>query len=147
EDVVKNAVGLVESRDGKIATVVTPLASVLRDDKGAIAKPPAPEKVEAPSRLTEMLLQRGVEIAAAAIFLVVLLRALKSRPRQQTYDEPQSPGNDPIAALAAAEEIVDPRVREMVARRQIDELIRNDPERVSTILSRWAADEEKVART
>jgi len=147
EDVVKNAVGLVESRDGKIATVVTPLASVLRDDKGAIAKPPAPEKVEAPSRLTEMLLQRGVEIAAAAIFLVVLLRALKSKPRQQTYDEPQSPGNDPIAALAAAEEIVDPRVREMVARRQIDELIRNDPERVSTILSRWAADEEKVART
>jgi len=37
-------------------------------------------------------------------------------------------------------------VREMVARRQIDELIRNDPERVSTILSRWAADEEKAAR-
>ena len=38
-------------------------------------------------------------------------------------------------------------VREMVARRQIDELIRNDPERVSTILSRWAADEERAART
>jgi flagellar biosynthesis/type III secretory pathway M-ring protein FliF/YscJ len=51
-----------------------------------------------------------------------------------------------MAALAAAEEIEDPRVREMVARRQIDELIRNDPERVSTILSRWAADEEKAAR-
>jgi len=147
EDVVKNAVGLIESRDGKIATVVTPLASVLRDDTGAIAKPPAPEKIEAPSRLMELLLQRGVEIAAAAIFLVVLLKALKGRPRGQAFDEPQSPGHDPIAALAAAEEIVDPRVREMVARRQIDELIRNDPERVSTILSRWAADEEKVART
>ncbi len=95
----------------------------------------------------EMLLQRGVEIAAAAIFLVVLLRALKSRPRALAYDEPQSAGHDPIAALAAAEEIVDPRVREMVARRQIDELIRNDPERVSTILSRWAADEERAARS
>jgi hypothetical protein len=52
-----------------------------------------------------------------------------------------------MAALAAADEIEDPRLREMVARRQIDELIRNDPERVSTILSRWAADEEKVARS
>ncbi len=147
EAVVKNAVGLNDERKDTIATVVTPLASVARDDKGAIAKPPAPEKIEAPSRTMEMLLQHGVEIAAAAVFLFVLLRALKSRPRALAYDEPQAAAHDPIAALAAAEEIEDPRVREMVARRQIDELIRNDPERVSTILSRWAADEEKAART
>jgi len=146
EEVVKNAVGLVEARDGKIATVVTPFASVPRDDQGAIVKPPAIEPVEAPSRLLEILLQRGVEIAAAAIFLVVLLKALKRAPRALNSDAPSAPGHDPIAALAAADEIEDPRVREMVARRQIDELIRNDPERVSTILSRWAADEERAAR-
>ena len=145
EDVVKNAVGMVEPRD-KLASVVTPFASVLRDDKGAIVKPAAVEPEKAPSRLMEMLLQRGVEIAAALVFLVVLLKALKSSPRALSHDEPNAPGNDPMAALAAAEEIEDPRVREMVARRQIDELIRNDPERVSTILSRWAADEEKAAR-
>jgi flagellar biosynthesis/type III secretory pathway M-ring protein FliF/YscJ len=146
EEVVKNAVGLVEARDGKIATVVTPFASVPRDDKGAIVKPAAAEPLEAPSRLMEILLQRGVEIAAAAIFLVVLLKALKRAPRTLSADAPSAPGHDPIAALAAADEIEDPRVREMVARRQIDELIRNDPERVSTILSRWAADEERAAR-
>jgi flagellar biosynthesis/type III secretory pathway M-ring protein FliF/YscJ len=146
EEVVTNAVGLVPTRDGKIATVVTPFASVLRDDKGLIVKPPPTEKLEAPSRLMELLLQRGVEIAAAAIFLVVLLKALKSAPRALSPDGPASEGHDPIAALAAADEIEDPRLREMVARRQIDELIRNDPERVSTILSRWAADEEKAAR-
>jgi len=146
EEVVKNAVGLVEARDGKIAAVVTPFASVARDDKGAIVKPAPPEKLEAPSRITELLLQRGVEIGAAAIFLFVLLRSLKSRPKAHAYDEPQAAAHDPMAALAAAEEIVDPRVREMVLRRQIDELIRNNPEHVSTILSRWAADEEKVAR-
>jgi flagellar biosynthesis/type III secretory pathway M-ring protein FliF/YscJ len=146
EEVVKNAVGLVESRDGKIATVVAPLASVPRDDKGAILKPAAPEKLEAPSRTLDSLLQHGVEIAAALVFLVVLLKALKRAPRALVTDEPDAPGHDPIAALAAAEEIEDPRVREMVARRQIDELIRNDPERVSTILSRWAADEERAAR-
>jgi flagellar biosynthesis/type III secretory pathway M-ring protein FliF/YscJ len=146
EEVVKNAVGLVESRDGKIATVVAPLFSVPRDDKGAIVKPAAPEKLEAPSRTLDTLLQHGVEIAAALVFLVVLLKALKRAPRALTVEEPGSPAHDPFAALAAAEEIVDPRMREMVARRQIDELIRNDPERVSTILSRWAADEERTAR-
>lgn len=143
---VRNSIGFDDARDGKIATVVTPIAAVKRDDKGQIQKPPEPEKVEAPSRLLDMLLQRGVEIAAAVIFLVVLLRALKTAPRALRSDEPEAPGHDPIAALAAAEEIVDPRLREMVARRQIDELIRNDPERVSTILSRWAVDEEKAAR-
>jgi flagellar M-ring protein FliF len=146
EEVVKNAIGFKESRDDKIASVVTPFASVLRDDKGAIVKPATVEPEKAPSRLMEMLLQRGVEIAAALVFLVVLLKALKTAPRNLAHDEPNAPGNDPMAALAAAEEIEDPRVREMVARRQIDELIRNDPERVSTILSRWAADEEKTAR-
>ena len=146
EAVVKNAVGLNDERKDTIATVVTPIASLKRDDKGQIAKPTEPEKVEAPSRMLELLMQRGVEIAAAAIFLFVLLKALKSAPRALRPDEPEAPGHDPIAALAAAEEIVDPRLREMVARRQIDELIRNDPERVSTILSRWATDEEKAAR-
>ncbi|MBK7642518.1 MAG: hypothetical protein IPJ19_05630 [Planctomycetes bacterium] len=145
EEFVKNSVGFKDDRDGKIASVVTPFAT-MRDDKGELKKPVEPEKVEAPSRTLEMLLQRGVEIAAAVIFLFVLLRALKTAPRSLTSDEPGSVGNDPIAALAAAEEIEDPRLREMVARRQIDELIRNDPERVSTILSRWAADEERAAR-
>jgi flagellar biosynthesis/type III secretory pathway M-ring protein FliF/YscJ len=147
EEFVKNSVGFVELRDGKIASVVTPLASVPRDDKGVIQKPAPPEKLAAPSRTLEMLLQHGVEIAAALIFLVVLLKALKSRPRSLAPNEPGSAAGDPMAALAAADEIVDPRLREMVARRQIDELIRNDPERVSTVLSRWAADEEKAART
>jgi flagellar biosynthesis/type III secretory pathway M-ring protein FliF/YscJ len=147
EEVVKNAVGLVETRDGKIASVVTPFASVPRDDKGAILKPAPAEPVAAPSRWLELLLQRGVEIAAAAVFLFVLLKALKSSPRALASDEGGTGGHDPMAALAAADEIEDPRLREMVARRQIDELIRNDPERVSTILSRWAADEEKVVRS
>lgn len=147
EEVVKNAVGLDETRNDKIASVVTPFASVQRDDKGAIVKPVPVEPESAPSRTVQMLMQRGVEIAAAVVFLFVLLKALKSKPRSFSAEEPNAPANDPIAALAAAEEIEDPRVREMVARRQIDELIRNDPERVSTILSRWAADEEKAART
>lgn len=144
EKAVKDAVGYVDTRD-HYSALAAPFASLKRDDKGQIVKPEEPKPVEAPSRLMEILLQRGVEIGAAAIFLVVLLKALKSRPRALAAEEPGMQ-EDPVAALAAAEEIEDPRLRELVARRQIEELIRSDPERVSTILSRWAADEEKAAR-
>jgi len=34
----------------------------------------------------------------------------------------------------------------MMARRQIDELVKNDPERVSLILSRWVAEDMKASR-
>ncbi len=144
EKSVKDAVGFVDTRD-HLSALAAPFASLKRDDKGQLVKPPEPEKVEAPSRMLELILQRGVEIAAAVIFLVVLLKALKSRPRALATEEPGMQ-EDPVAALAAAEEIEDPRLRELVARRQIEELIRSDPERVSTILSRWAADEERTAR-
>jgi flagellar biosynthesis/type III secretory pathway M-ring protein FliF/YscJ len=101
--------------------------------------------VEGPSRLTEMMIDRSVEIVAALIFLFVLMKALKRKPDVTAQLAGQGSGSvDPN--FSSLEEIEDPRIRELVARRQIDELIKNDPERVSLILSRWVTEDMKASR-
>ena len=95
--------------------------------------------------MTELLVERSVELVAAVIFLFVLLKALKRKP----HDGMQlgtAGGSGPDGGLGGIEEIGDPRIREMMARRQIDELVKNDPERVSLILSRWVAEDMKASR-
>src|SRR6185436_15686621 len=74
---VKASVGFDDKRDG-FSSLVTAFASVKRDDKGQIVPPPAAAEVSAPNRTMEMLLQRGIEIAAAVAFLFLLFKTLKS---------------------------------------------------------------------
>lgn len=95
--------------------------------------------------MTELLVERGVELIAAVIFLFVLLKALKRKPHEGLQLSTVG-GNGQDSGMAGIEEIEDPRIREMMARRQIDELVKNDPERVSLILSRWVAEDMKASR-
>lgn len=141
---VKNSVGFDDERD-TFSTLMTPFASVQRDDKGAPIVPAAPEPESAPSPMMELVVQRGVEIVAAVLFLFVLMKALKSGPARKS----DSSGSTGMGTLASAAEVDqdDPKYLDMLARRQIEELVKTEPEKVGTLLSRWVADQETLARS
>jgi flagellar biosynthesis/type III secretory pathway M-ring protein FliF/YscJ len=92
----------------------------------------APES-EGLSPTVKLLLQRGVEIASALAFVVVLLLSLKGARKAGAAQPGEAEGALPVGP--------DP---ELVARVQIEELVRTDPRRVGEILSRWAGDEQVV---
>lgn len=126
---VQASVGFDKDRGDVFSAMITPFAS-LRDAEGNILEPEAPAPVEEPNALLEILLGRGVEILAALAFLFVLFRTLKG-------GAPKAP----TAEQVAAREREDNDLLERLAKGQIEELVRSDPARVSSILSRWAAEE------
>lgn len=127
---VKTSVGYDEKRGDSFSSMVSPFASVKRDTAGKIVVPEAPKETSAPSRMTEMLVERSVEIAAALVFLFVLMKALKGARA----------GAAPATAAAGA--MPDEHTLELMAKSEIEELVKSDPDRVSSILSRWAAERE-----
>ena len=146
ESSIKNAVGFDDKRD-VFSSMITPFATIARDEKGQPIVAPVAEMESAPSPLMELLLKRGVEIASALVFLFVLFKALKSVPKSNA-----KPSQD-FGGLVVAEEAPfgldqkDPKYLEMLARRQIEELVKTEPDKVGTILSRWVSDQETLART
>jgi flagellar M-ring protein FliF len=135
EEAVKTAVGFSEARNDAFSSVVLSFAVAPAPETPAAgteaAKPPS-----APNPLVETLLQRGVEIVSAVVFLVLLLKTLKGSKKEKA------------AAAAAATEAeagnkVDP---ELLARAQIDELLKSDPAKVGEILARWAREEPVGSR-
>lgn len=134
ESSVKTSVGFVAERDA-FSSLVTPFASIARDETGKRIPPPVQEPAAEPSPWLEILLQRGIEIAAALAFLFVLFKTLKGGPKK---------------AAARREEAVaqasDPQYVEMLAKTEVEELVRTDPEKVGAILSRWAAQDDALVR-
>ncbi len=146
ESSVKNAVGFDDKRD-VFSTLITPFATVKRDDKGQPVVPPVLEPESAPSPMMELVVQRGVEIVAAVLFLFVLLKALKGAPRAERR---KTDGMLVAAGVNDAGPEIDqndPKYLDMLARRQIEELVKTEPEKVGTLLSRWVADQETLARS
>ncbi len=123
DEAIKAAVGFVDGRDD-FRSVRLPFAPA---DEGA-QDGAADEAPAEPNRLLELFLQRGVEVAVSVVFLVLLLKSLKSAARKGDAARPE----------AAAEAEIDP---ELLARARVDELLRSDPEQVGTILSAWARGE------
>ncbi|MBL8858677.1 MAG: hypothetical protein JNL28_09245 [Planctomycetes bacterium] len=131
---VKASIGFDESRGDAFSSLVTPFATVKRDDKGQLVPPPAPVEVSAPSRMTEMLIQRSIEIAAALAFLFLLVKTLKSASKASKDSNKSLTGDGQM----------DEKSLELLAKTEIETLVKTDPQRVSSILSRWAAEEETV---
>jgi flagellar M-ring protein FliF len=130
EAAVKSAVGFDEKRGDSFAAMVAPFATVERDGQGQPVSP-KPAVVEAPSRWLELLLQRGVEIAAAGALLFLLLRVLRAPKKGLALDPARPEGVD------------DARWTEMLAKSRVEELVRTDPDRVASVLSHWIAEEEQ----
>jgi len=132
-DLVKGLVGFVDTRDHMTAVAMA-LQGIERDTEGnpiAAVAEPVPEP---PNPVIGMLLERGVEILAAAVFLFVLLRSLKKAklsadPSESDGDDATNPGDDEDLDLG------------LLARRRVDQLIEDEPEKVGVLLSRWASNE------
>lgn len=136
-NVVKTAVGYEAQRGDQIEIGMAPFEGLkpVLDEHG---QPLAPQELESPgpSPVLRLLLERGVEMIAALAFVIVLLRTLKS--------EKKSARSEVAAAQAAAasEVVVEPQIDpEELLLHQVDGLVKNDPERVGKILSRWARED------
>jgi len=128
-ETIKAAVGFDSTRKDDFKAVSVPFAAPAEPEaEEAAAVEPAPS---APNPLVEMLIRRGVEIAVALVFVVLLLKSLKgaSSVRRAAVR---------AAASADAGDTVDP---ELLARAQVEKLLQSEPGRVGEILSSWARGE------
>lgn len=138
ESLVKGLVRFDEERD-EFASAALPLVGVQLDDQGqpvlpTVEPPPAP-----PSRMTTLLIERGVELLAAAAFLFVLVRSLrKGTPKEQPIQGEVAPAG----VSAVPEEELD---LDLLARKHVEQMLDEDPEKVAALLSRWALGENFYA--
>lgn len=157
EDILKGFLGFNETRGDQLFSIVNEIAGLERDAEGAPVLP-APEKAPAPTNpALTMAMEFGLELIAGLAFLIVLVKSLKSaRSAGATggANPAGAPGpSSPTGGRAAAadglgadlfEEEVD---LDALARARIEDLIREEPEKVSALLSRWALSEDVLAET
>ncbi len=129
EGIVKAAVGFDERRDDRFSLATATFALPGQADEESEEGEQATEGGDSgPSPMLEMLLERGIELIAALAFIVLLFKTLKSSAKTDTDGKTPAPGE-------SVEDAPDP---EVLARAQIEELVRTDPRRVGEVLSRWA---------
>ncbi|MFT7484358.1 MAG: flagellar biosynthesis/type III secretory pathway M-ring protein FliF/YscJ [Candidatus Paceibacteria bacterium] len=149
EGIVKAAVGFDTTRNDYFESFTTVLASVERDEDGKVILPAALEPVEEPNAYMELALEHGVEILAALGFLVVLMKSLKSASALKGGQAvasngatagaaPLSSGSEDRRRQDLSLEEVEQMNMELLARAQVEELVRSNPEKVSEILAQWA---------
>ena len=129
-DAVKAAVGYDELRGDNFPDPVKLTFALPEEDSGDNAIPEEETGGEM-SPMVQTLLRRGVEILSALVFIVLLLKALKSARKGGGAGAPEG-GTGPS---------VDP---ERLAQVQLEDMIENDPKRVAEVLSKWAREEQKV---
>jgi flagellar biosynthesis/type III secretory pathway M-ring protein FliF/YscJ len=122
QETVKAAVGFVEERD----TFQSARLAFFNEPAPAASPPEAVDG--GPNPLLGTLLRRGVEIISALAFVFLLLKSLKGAGRKL----------EPPQGAAPAQPEIDP---ELLARAQVEELLKSDPKRVGAILSSWVRGE------
>lgn len=156
EQLVKAAVAFDSARGDQFAGHVTALPGIERDEEGNPLPPKEPEPLEKPNPWISVGLQHGVEILAAIAFFFVLMRSLKGGDKglKQVTIQPggkrSGAGPSGTPASGGSEDNPEEPIEldpEVLARRQIEELIESDPERVSALLSRWAMGDSYYAES
>ena len=133
-DLVAQAVNYDVERFGEFVPVVGSIYTpeVVEGAEGADA-PPSGAMV-----MLEQYAPRGVEIAVALVFVFLLLKSLKGAKATVTA---RTASRTSAAGGGNAGDEIDP---ELLARAQVEELLRADPDRVGEILSAWARNEAGV---
>ena len=133
-ELVKAAVGFDTARNDLFQSMSASFASVERDKDGNIVPPVPVEPATEPNPYVTLAVEHGIEALAAFAFLFFLLRGLKGARRAVAIaTDPGLARKQDVEALA-----IDP---ELLARGQVEELVKSDPERVGEILARWASEE------
>lgn len=142
EQTIKRSVGFTEGRDAfdsaRVPFSLDEPVATEGQEAGSVTDEPSSEG----NPLVETLLGRGVEILTAAVFIGLLLKSLKSGSKTITpVATKRKEGGRTVVADAALtrEDDVDP---ELLARVQVEELLKHDPERVGEILTSWALSDE-----
>jgi flagellar M-ring protein FliF len=136
EEAIKAAVGFDETRGDVFSTVslAFPVAATSTEGAGDSAGDGTTKTTgtpaQEPSPLIGKLIERSVEIVAAVVFLLLLFKSLKSARA--------SAAAQAAAEARSAEPAVD---AELLARAQVEELLKAEPEKVGQILSSWARGE------
>jgi len=144
-DWVKGIVGFDEARGDSFSSNTARFSGLTRDDSGAIIPPIEEPLPEAPNATMELLVERGVEIVAALGFLFILMKSLKKSEKAAVESSPATGGTSEDARTRMANDFADEDIDVgMLAKQQISDLLANDPDRVSAILSRWALDDTFV---
>jgi flagellar biosynthesis/type III secretory pathway M-ring protein FliF/YscJ len=153
EGMVKAAVGFDTTRNDYFESYATKLASVMRDEKGLPVPPKEPEPLAAPNEYLQLAIEHGVELLAALAFIIVLfksLRGAKSARGTAAATTVRGSGSGRAGGHAGLDEQddgLDDLDPELLARVQVEQLVRSDPERVSEILAQWASTSFEKAGT
>ena len=146
-DQVKAAVGFSELRKDQMSTHTTAFVGVERDVDGApIAAAPI-EAPEPPNAMMTTLIERGVELLAVLLFFGLLIRTMKQSKNAATADskaKSSSTGGMTLSDLEDGEIEIDPS---LLARKHIENLLESDPDRVSSLLTRWAMADQQYAES
>ena len=144
DDLVKAAVGFDDGRDSYKSLQYT-LADLQRDEEGNPIPVEQPEPPAEPNQYVELLLTHGVEALAGLAFVFVLLKALKGGKSKKVIKSEAEVAAEEIIASHEAQERIEEELRnadpELLARMQVEELVRSEPERVSEVLAQWAAED------
>ncbi len=97
----------------------------------------------------DFLIEKGVEIVSAIAFIFLLLKGMKSVKGSSALATTaatasggkikMSPGGSPMPEME-----IEP---EMLARAQVDDLVKNNPERVAQILSNWVVEDRNAVNS
>lgn len=167
---LKGVVGFNDKRGDQMFSIVNQLAGLERDAEGAPVLP-APEKAPSPTNpAVSMAMEFGLELIAGIAFLMVLLKSLKSA-RTGTASAGSGGGSGGASggaagaaataggarraasgagagggAEGAGSELFEEEIDlDALARAHIEDLLREEPEKVSALLSRWALSEDLLA--
>jgi flagellar M-ring protein FliF len=138
EKMVKAAVGFDTERGDDFASYATPLASLQRDESGKIIPAEEPEPLAPPNEYLQLAVEHGVEVLAALAFIFVLLKSLRGAKRAAALGSAHATSGGPNDGDDDGDVFanLDP---DLLARVQVEELVKSDPEKVSEILAQWAS--------
>ncbi|MCA9000328.1 MAG: hypothetical protein KDB61_00295 [Planctomycetes bacterium] len=146
-DQVKAAVGFDEARKDQMSTTTATFAGVERDADGVPVLPDPIEAPEPPSALMNTLIERGVELLAVLLFFGLLVRSMKLSKSATTAEgaaQRGATGGMTLSDLESGEIEIDPSI---LARKHVENLLESDPDRVSSLLTRWAMGDQFYAES
>lgn len=100
------------------------------------------------SMATGFLVEKGVEIVSAIAFIVLLLKGLKSAKGSGSIATSGGGSTGSKTISADGKVMADVEIApEQLARAQVEDMVKNNPERVAQILSNWVVEDRNTVKS